>query len=69
MRFVIAWVLFGMPLAALFFAWIGLCAHWSTEHHRVAKVSAILLPTAAALLACGALSLRAARQANSGPRL
>jgi uncharacterized membrane protein YidH (DUF202 family) len=56
MRFAIAWILFGMPLAAVVFSWIGLCAHWNTEHHRFTRVSGILLPTAAALLACGALA-------------
>lgn len=56
MRFVVAWILFVTPLAAVVFAWAGLCAHWSTERHRVSKVAAILLPTAAALLACGALA-------------
>ena len=35
---------------------VGLCQHWITEHHRFAKVSAILLATAATLVACGALA-------------
>jgi hypothetical protein len=56
MRFVIAWLLFGIPLAAVVFAWIGLCTNWSAEKHRFTKVSAILLPMAAALLACCVLA-------------
>jgi hypothetical protein len=53
---VIAWILFIVPLAAAVFAWIGLCKHWSAEHHRLSKVSAIVLATAAPSLACGALA-------------
>jgi len=56
MRFTVAWILFGVPLATVVFAGVGLCQHWSTEHHRFTKVSAILLATAATLLACGALA-------------
>jgi hypothetical protein len=56
MRFAIAWIWFVISLAAVVFAWVGLCSHWSHEHHRVAKTAAILLPTAAALLAFGVLA-------------
>jgi hypothetical protein len=56
MRFAVAWILFSVPLATAVFAGVGLCQHWSTEHHRFTKVSAILLATAATLLACGALA-------------
>jgi hypothetical protein len=56
MRFAVAWILFIVPLAAVVFAWIGLCKHWSAEHHRFSKVSAIALATAAPLLACCALA-------------
>src|SRR5258708_15517254 len=56
MRFTVAWILFGVPLATVVFACVGLCQHWSTEHYRFTKVSAILLATAATLLACGALA-------------
>jgi hypothetical protein len=42
--------LFGVPLATAVFAGAGLYQHWSTEHHRFTKVSAILLATAATLL-------------------
>jgi hypothetical protein len=41
---------------AAVFAWAGLCKHWSDEHHRFTKVLAIVLATAAPLLACGALA-------------
>jgi hypothetical protein len=55
MRSAVAWILVSVPLAAVAFAWIGLCKHWSAEDHRFAKASAILLATATPLLACGAL--------------
>jgi hypothetical protein len=55
MRSAVVWILFIVPLAAVVFAWIGLGRNWSAEHHRYAKVSAILLATATSLLACGAL--------------
>lgn len=56
MRFSVGWILFIVPLAAAMFAWKGLCQHWGTEHHRFTRISVILLATAAALLACGALA-------------
>jgi hypothetical protein len=56
MRFAVAWILFVVPLAAAVFAWIGLCEHWRAEHHRFTKLSAIVLATAAPLLACSALA-------------
>jgi hypothetical protein len=56
MRFAVAWILFIVPMAAAAFAWIGLCKHWSAEDHRFTKVSAIVLATAAPLLACSALA-------------
>ncbi|MGA8503464.1 MAG: hypothetical protein WB683_18065 [Candidatus Sulfotelmatobacter sp.] len=56
MPFALSWILFGMPLIALIVSWVGLCAAWPTEGHRISKVSALILPTAAALLACGALA-------------
>lgn len=56
MRFAVAWIFLIVPLAAAVFAWIGLCEHWSAERHRFTKVSAIVLATAAALLACSALA-------------
>jgi len=56
MRFAVSWILFGMPLAAVILAWVGLCTHWASEHHRITKVSAISLTTAATLLACSALA-------------
>jgi hypothetical protein len=55
MRSAIAWILFIVPLAAVVFAWTGLCKNWRAEHHRFATVSAILFATATPLLACGAL--------------
>jgi hypothetical protein len=55
-QFAVAWILFLIPLAAVVFAWIGLCWHWNTECHRAVKVAAVLLPTLAALLACGGLA-------------
>jgi hypothetical protein len=51
MPFSVWWILFGVPLAAAASAWVGLCAHRSTERHRLSRVSAILLPSAAALSA------------------
>jgi hypothetical protein len=56
MPFVVSWVLFGVPLIAVVVSWVGLCAAWRTEGHKISKVSALILPTAAALLACGALA-------------
>jgi hypothetical protein len=53
---VVAWILFVVPLAAAVFAWVGLYRHWSAEQHRFTRVSAIVLATAAPLLACGALA-------------
>jgi hypothetical protein len=49
------WILFGVPLAAAVFAWVGLCKNWNTDHHRFSKVSVTLLATAAVVLACGGL--------------
>jgi hypothetical protein len=55
MPFAVSWLLCGVPLVAAVFAGIGLRAHWSTEHHRFAKVLATLLATVAPLLACCSL--------------
>jgi hypothetical protein len=49
------WILFGAPLAAVVGTWVGLCFHWRAEQHRVTKILANLLATAAPALACGAL--------------
>jgi hypothetical protein len=54
MKLAIAWVLFGIPLGAAIFAGVGLWKNWNTEHRHVSKVSAVLFPMAATLLACGA---------------
>lgn len=56
MRFAIGWILFGAPLGATAFGWVGLCSQWHTEHGRIIKSIAILSATATALLACGALA-------------
>jgi hypothetical protein len=56
MPFAVSWILFGVPLIAVVVSWAGLCAAWRTEGHRISKASALILPTAAALLACGALA-------------
>ena len=56
LKFAVAYSLFVIPLVAAVFAWVGLRLHGSAEQHRASKVSAILLPTAAALVACVALA-------------
>jgi hypothetical protein len=56
MRFVLPWILFGAPLGAIVFAWVGLCRHWSADQQRLMKVSALVFPTVAALLAYRALA-------------
>jgi len=56
MRFAIGWILYGAPLVATVFAWVGLWSHWHTEDRRIAKAIAISLATASALWACGALA-------------
>jgi hypothetical protein len=55
MPFAVWWILFGVPLAAAVFAWVGLFSGWGTENHRFSKVSAILMATASAVWACGSL--------------
>jgi hypothetical protein len=56
MPFAVSWILFGMPLIAVVVSWVGPCAAWSTEGHRISKVSALILPITAVLLACGTLA-------------
>ena len=56
MLFAVWWILFGVPLAAAVLSWVGLYKSWKVEHHRLAKVLAVLLATAAASLACGSLA-------------
>jgi hypothetical protein len=50
------WILFGAPLTAAAISWLGLCRHWNVERHRLPKLLAVLLATAATLLACGSLA-------------
>jgi hypothetical protein len=52
MKFAIAWILFGVPLATAIFATLGLRWKWSTEHHRYIKMLAVLFAVSASLLAC-----------------
>jgi len=52
----VSWALFGVPLIAVIVSWIGLCTAWHTEDHKFSRVSGLILSTAAALLACGALA-------------
>ena len=56
MPFAVFWILFGVPLIAVVVSWVGLCTAWPVEGHRISKISALILPTAAAFLACGALA-------------
>ena len=56
MGFAAFWFLYGVPLALAGFAWLGLRSNWNTEQRRGTRVSAILLATAAPVLACGALA-------------
>jgi hypothetical protein len=56
MGFAVFWLLYGVPLAAAVFAWVGLCSNWGTEDRRGTRVSAIMLATAAPTLACVALA-------------
>jgi|SRR5450432_2928112 hypothetical protein len=56
MRFAIGWILYGAPFVATVFAWVGLGSHWRTEGGRITKTLAVLLATASALWACGALA-------------
>jgi hypothetical protein len=55
MSFAVSWILFGVPLIGIVISWAGLCVAWSSEGHKLSRVAALILPTAAALLACGAL--------------
>jgi hypothetical protein len=55
MPFVVWWALFCVPLIFVIVSWVALFAHWSSEGQRILKSLAILFPTAATLLACGAL--------------
>jgi hypothetical protein len=56
MPFAVSWILFTVPLVAAVVAWVGLCQHWRTEHHRFLRISSLLLAMAAPLLACTALA-------------
>jgi hypothetical protein len=56
MRFVVAWILFILPLTAAAFSWMGLVKHWRHESHRLVKGVAVLLATASPLLALAALA-------------
>jgi len=54
--FGIWWIVFGVPFAAAVAACVGLASCWRSEQHRFVKALAVLLPTLAALWACGALA-------------
>jgi hypothetical protein len=56
MSFAVWWALFGIPLTVVVVSWVALFAHWSSEGQRILKALAILFPTAATLVACGALA-------------
>src|SRR5260370_30154317 len=55
MPFAVWWGFFGVPLVVVVVSWVALFARWSSEGQRILKALAILFPTAATLVACGAL--------------
>ena len=59
MSFETWWGLFGVPLFTMLIAWIGFVSRWRTVRYgamRLLVSTAMVFPTAAALLACGGLA-------------
>jgi hypothetical protein len=55
MKIVVPWVAFGLPLAAIVIAWVGLLLKWGAQERKVPKILAFVLATAAPLFGCGTL--------------
>jgi hypothetical protein len=49
------WILLGIPLIAVFAAWLGLFVNWKPDPQTIFMASVIVFPTVSTLLACGGL--------------
>ena len=67
MPFAVWWIFFGVPLFAMGVSWVALCVRWRTDTQRALLALSMSFPTAATLLACGALAYIQSGRTVRGP--